>query len=285
MKGIIIKGIGGFYYVLSDGKTYECKARGKFRLDKLTPMVGDEVLFNFQERCGQIVDICPRKNYLIRPPVANVTKAFIIMCFKNPNLNLHLLNTYILMCNHNDIEPIVCFNKIDLIESLDEYEWVIDMLKKSDIKYLLVEGKNDKGLDEMRNTLSGNLSILCGVSGVGKSTIFNKITGEDFMDIGELSEKVSIGKNTTRHCQLAVSYGGYITDTPGFSSFATDFSKEEIKDAFLEFNQYENDCKFRGCYHHREPGCAVKKAVDEGKLSKERYDFYIMMIENSRKGK
>lgn len=285
MEGIIIKGIGGFYYILSGDKIYECKARGKFRLNKLTPMVGDEVSFNFEDKCGQIIDIHPRKNYLIRPPVANVTKAFIIISFKKPNLNLELLNTYILMCNYNDIEPIVCFNKIDLVNSLDEYEWVVNMLKKSSIKFLFIEGKNDKGLDEIKNMLSGNLSILCGVSGVGKSTIFNKITGGDFMDIGELSSKISRGKNTTRHCQLAVAYGGYITDTPGFSSFEVDFSKEEVRDAFLEFNQYKNDCRFRDCYHNREPGCAVKDAVDNGELSRERYDFYIKIMENSRKGK
>ncbi len=285
MEGIIIKGIGGFYYILSEDKIYECKARGKFRLDKLTPMVGDKVSFNFDGKIGQIIHIHARKNFLIRPPVSNVTKAFIITCFKNPNINLDLLNTYILMCSHYDIEPIVCFNKIDLIKNLDEYNWIFRMLNKANVKYLFLEGKNNKGIDEIKKILKDNLSILCGVSGVGKSTIFNKITGEEYMDIGDLSSKIERGKNTTRHCQLAVSHGGYITDTPGFSSLTLEFTKDEIRDAFNEFREYEYKCKFRGCFHNKEPKCAVKEAVENGELSKERYDFYINLIENLRGGK
>lgn len=285
MKGIIIKGIGGFYYILCEGNIYECKARGKFRIESLTPMVGDEVEFSFKEKIGTISHIYERKNYLIRPPVANVTQAFIIMCFKNPNLNVDLLNTYILICNHHGILPVVCFNKIDLIKSLDEYDDILNMLSKSSIKYLLIEGKSEKGLSDIKEMLKDNLSILCGVSGVGKSTIFNKITGRDFMDIGDLSVKINRGKNTTRHCQLETSHGGYIVDTPGFSSLEINFSKDEIRDGFYEFYKYQNNCKFRGCFHHKEPLCAVKEAVEKGELSKERYEFYINMLENINKKK
>ena len=283
MEGIIIKGIGGFYYVLCDEKIYECKARGKFRHVKLTPMVGDEVSFDLEEDTGQIINIHERKNFLIRPPVANVTKAFIVTSLINPNINIDLLNNYILICNHYDIEPIVCFNKMDLIENSDEYAFIAIMLNKSDIGYLFIEAKNDHGLDPMKNMLKDNLSILCGVSGTGKSTIFNKLTGDDFMDVGDLSEKITRGKNTTRHCQLASAYDGYIVDTPGFSSLSFDLSKMEIRDAFKEFKKYERNCKFRQCFHYKEPSCAVKKAVEDGELSKERYDFYVNKIENSRR--
>ncbi|AYF54760.1 ribosome small subunit-dependent GTPase A [Clostridium botulinum C] len=285
MKGIIVKGIGGFYYVKTDEGIYECKARGKFRKKGLTPMVGDRVIITTNnDSYGAIEEICERDNYLIRPQVSNISQAFIVFALKNPEINIELLNKFLLQCESKNIKAIVCFNKLDLCEDYKEHE-AVKMINESRYEYLFLKAKEDQGLDELKEKLQGNISVFCGPSGVGKSTILNKIVGKDIMETGLISERLKRGKHTTRHSELVEVNNGFVVDTPGFSTLDIKFdTKEELKDYFPEFHKYENQCKFNGCLHHKEPQCMVKEAVEENKINLKRYEFYTKTLEEIIKG-
>ncbi|WMJ82093.1 ribosome small subunit-dependent GTPase A [Clostridium sp. MB40-C1] len=279
MEGIIVKGIGGFYYVKVNNEIFECKARGKFRKDGLSPIVGDRVKITLDKGKGAIEKIYERKNELIRPLVANITQAFVVFALKNPDINLDLLNKFLLQCEIKDIKAVVCFNKIDLVEGYEEHE-VVKMIKKAGYEYIFLNAKNSVGLDELRCKLKENITVFCGPSGVGKSTILNNIVGKDVMQTGEISEKLKRGKHTTRHSELVEVCEGFVVDTPGFSSINLSIeSKEDLKSYFPEFWDYEHECKFNGCLHYKEPGCVVKKAVEEQKIDKNRYNFYTRTLE------
>lgn len=279
MEGIIVKGIGGFYYVKINNEIFECKARGKFRKDGLSPIVGDRVKITLDKGKGAIEKIYERKNELVRPLVSNITQAFVVFAMKNPDINLDLLNKFLLQCEIKDIKAVVCFNKIDLIDSYEEHE-AVKMIKKAGYEYIFLNAKNSIGLEEVRGKLKGNITVFCGPSGVGKSTILNNIVGKDVMQTGEISEKLKRGKHTTRHSELVEVCEGFVVDTPGFSSInLTIESKEDLKDYFPEFWDYEHQCKFNGCLHYKEPGCIVKRAVEEEKIDENRYNFYTRTLE------
>ncbi|MCY6959476.1 ribosome small subunit-dependent GTPase A [Clostridium brassicae] len=279
MEGIIVKGIGGFYYVKINNEIFECKARGKFRKDGLSPIVGDRVKITLDKGKGAIEKIYERKNELVRPLVSNITQAFVVFAMKNPDINLDLLNKFLLQCEIKDIKAVVCFNKIDLIDSYEEHE-AVKMIKKAGYEYIFLNAKNSIGLEEVRGKLKGNITVFCGPSGVGKSTILNNIVGKDVMQTGEISEKLKRGKHTTRHSELVEVCEGFVVDTPGFSSInLTIESKEDLKDYFPEFWDYEHQCKFNGCLHYKEPGCIVKRAVEEEKIDENRYKFYTRTLE------
>ncbi len=277
MKGTIIKGIGGFYYVKSEDSVIECKARGKFRHDVITPMVGDIVEITLNGGKGVIDRIYDRTSCLVRPFVANVTQAFIIFSLKNPDINLELLNKFLVTCEYNNLKVYVCFNKLDIAS--EEGNEAVEMVKKAGYEVIFLKAKEGIGLESIKDKLKNNISVFCGPSGVGKSTILNKIAGTEVMKTGDISERAGRGKHTTRHSELIEVCEGFVVDTPGFSSLDIDFiTKEYLKDCFPEFHKYAGQCKFTGCFHHKEPSCKVKEAVVNGDISETRYNFYVKLL-------
>lgn len=279
MIGRIIKGIGGFYYVKVEDEIIECKARGKFRHNELTPLVGDKVEISIKNNKGVIEKILPRSNELIRPNVANVTQAFVVFSIKSPDINMDLLNKFLVLCESKNLKITICINKKDLADEQDK-AFVESYFGNIGYEYYFIETKNNHGIDELKRHLANNVTVVCGPSGVGKSTLINKLCGNDVMATGQISEKNNRGKHTTRHSQLIDVEGGFIVDTPGFSSLdITIIKKDELQYCFPEFQDYNEGCKFKGCLHYKEPNCAVKNAVDKEIIHKDRYDSYIAMLE------
>lgn len=279
MEGIIIKGIGGFYYIKTDEGIIECKARGKFRYNSLKPMVGDRVTIKAENGKGVIEDIHERSSELIRPTVANVTQAFVVFAIKNPDINLDLLNRFLTLCEYNDIHAVVCLNKEDLCTE-EEKENLKELINDIGYEVLFINAKEGKGFDALKERLAHNITVLCGPSGAGKSTLLNSFIDREHMETGSVSEKIGRGKHTTRHSELIDVDNGYLVDTPGFTTLDVTFiDRDSLKYCFPEFNDYNNLCKFNGCNHYKEPKCAVKEAVEEGKINKLRYEFYIKTLE------
>lgn len=281
MEGVIVKGIGGLYYVDVDKEIYECKARGKFRHSGLTPMIGDYVVIEVEkDKTGVINEILPRHTELIRPVVANVTQAFVVFAFKEPDLNLELLYKFLVLCEYNDLKAVVCFNKMDL--AAEEHKEIGEVLKNVGYDVLYLEAKHGVGVQGLKEKIKDNISVFCGPSGVGKSTLLNSFMGREKMKTGEISEKAKRGKHTTRHSELIQVEEGFLVDTPGFSSLELDFiDKEDLQHCFPEFEQYRDQCKFNNCFHHKEPGCAVKAALELGEINENRYKFYVKTLEEA----
>lgn len=296
MQGKIIKGIAGFYYVHVAGSgVYECKAKGAFRKQKIKPLVGDNVeidVISQEEHTGNVIDILPRKNELIRPAVANVDQAVVIFAAAKPNPNFNLLDRFLIMMEYQHIPAVICFNKTDLIDEM-EMENLIRAYKTSGYRVLFTSAKEQDGVEKIRQILKGKTSTVAGPSGVGKSSLINLLAPQAEMETGAISEKIERGRHTTRHAQVIPvpmedgSEDTYIIDTPGFSSLSVEFyEKETLGTLFPEFQQYEPYCRFRGCSHISEPDCGVKEALEEGKISKIRYDDYVEIyqeVQNRRK--
>ncbi|MBR5509845.1 MAG: ribosome small subunit-dependent GTPase A [Lachnospiraceae bacterium] len=284
MRGRIIKGIAGFYYVHAEGfGTYECKAKGAFRNQKLKPLVGDMVeieILNEEEKTGNLVEILPRASELIRPAVANVDQALVIFAAAKPKPNLSLLDRFLIMMDRQGIETIICFNKTDEA-SEKEKERIQNVYVGCGCKVLFTCAKQGQGVDELRRLLLGHTTTVAGPSGVGKSTLINLLVPDADMETGRISEKIDRGKHTTRHSELfRMDTDSYIFDTPGFSSLElTDMKKEELRYSFPEFREYEGGCRFQGCLHQKEPGCGVKEAVEAGTVNKERYESYTILFQ------
>ena len=284
MQGKIIKGIAGFYYIYAeDGNVYECKAKGIFRKDNFKPLVGDNVeitVLNEEEKEGSVTSILPRRNSLIRPAVANVDQAFLIFAMENPKPNFLLLDRFLIMMKQQEIPAVICFNKKDVGEK-EEMEKLYEIYTGCGYRVVLSSTYEGEGMDEIREILKGKTTVVAGPSGVGKSSITNCMQGEVQMETGEISKKLKRGKHTTRHSQvIPVEKNTFLVDTPGFSSlYLTDMKEEELRDYFPEFAMYEPQCRFQGCMHIHEPGCAVKKALSEGKISQQRYDNYLALYE------
>lgn len=285
MQGTIIKGIAGFYYVRVEEEVFECKARGKFRKEGLIPLIGDKVCIEVDEdnqdnhyayKQGQIVDILPRQNKLIRPPVANVDQGLIVFAVTYPEIHLDLLDRFLIMVELEGIKPYILLNKIDGTKP-ETYNWIVEGYKKSGYDVLCVSAKQDIGLNEVRQVLKNKISFFAGPSGVGKSTLLNAIEPHLKLQTGDVSEKIKRGKHTTRHVELLpFSEGGYVLDTPGFTSLQfEEIPENDLKFYFPEFKRYEGQCKFSGCSHIHEPKCAVKEALERDELFKPRYDNYV----------
>jgi ribosome biogenesis GTPase len=278
MIGTIIKGIGGFYYVKVEEEVIECKARGKFRFDELTPLVGDKVEIAVKNNKGVIEKILPRSNELIRPNVANVTQAFVVFSIKNPDMNIDLLNRFLVLCESKDLEIIVFINKRDLAQEKDKI-FIEKYFGSIGYQYYFVGAKSGDGIEVLKKHLKNKVTVVCGPSGAGKSTLINRLCGTNVMETGEISEKNNRGKHTTRHSQLIEVEGGFIVDTPGFSSLeTTKIQKEDLQHCFPEFEDYKYSCKFKGCLHHKEPSCAVKDAVANNNIDEQRYQTYITIL-------
>lgn len=282
MRGKIIKGIGGFYYVhAEDGAVYECRARGIFRLDAVKPLVGDcaEItVMDAAEKVGNVTEILPRRSELIRPAVANVDQAMVVFSIVKPEPNLNLLDRFLIMMGNQGLPCVICFNKID-IAAKRERDALYDAYGSCGCKTLFVSVKDREGLEDVRKLLQGKTTVLAGPSGVGKSSLINYLYPEAAMEVGEISRKIDRGKHTTRHSELFVlDRESYIMDTPGFSSLQLfDMEKEELKAFYPEFGLYEGACRFRGCVHLNEPGCGVKEALAAGKISDARYHNYTVL--------
>ena len=284
MKGKIIKGIAGFYYVHVNGKgIYECKAKGIFRNRKIKPLVGDDVFLDSLDENGMkgnIIEILPRRNALIRPASANVDQAMIIFAAAQPAPNLGLLDRFLLMMERQELPTIICFNKQELISG-EELDRLCSIYRGSGCKVLTVSVKQQEGLDQIREILDGRTTVMAGPSGVGKSSLTNLLQAEVQMETGEISRKLKRGKHTTRHSQvIPVGENTFLMDTPGFSSlYLMDMEEQELKDYFPEFRKYDDQCRFQGCRHIHEPGCRVKEALEQGEISRIRYEDYLNLYE------
>ena len=290
MQGKIIKGIAGFYYVYGEDEVlYECKAKGIFRKDNQKPLVGDNVeitILDQQEQTGNLIRILPRKNSLIRPAVANVDQAFVIFALENPKPNFMLLDRFLIMMEQAEVPAVICFNKKDLA-SEEETRTLCETYRNCGYQVILSSALEKEGLDEIHEILKGKTTVVAGPSGVGKSSITNALQENVQMETGEISKKLKRGKHTTRHSQvIPVGHDTYLMDTPGFSSlYVNDFEKEELKYYFPEFSPYEGKCRFNGCDHIHEPGCAVKEAVESGAIHKIRYEDYTEMYRELKEKK
>ena len=294
MRGKILKGIAGFYYIETvEEKIYECKAKGIFRKDNIKPLVGDDAnidIIDEEKRLGNITEILPRKSQLLRPPVANVDQAVILFAIVKPNPSFNLLDRFLIMMRGQNLPVIICFNKQD-IATKEEQEELTKAYEKCGYKVLFISVKEEKGLDELKALLKGKTTTLAGPSGVGKSSLLNKLVPDADMQTGELSKKIERGKNTTRHSELFYvkelsdgnGFDTFVIDTPGFTSLELrDVTKENLMEYYPEFEEYEPHCRFGGCSHIAEPDCGVKKALEEGKISKVRYENYKVLYDELR---
>ena len=282
MTGKIIKGIGGFYYVVCEnGVTYECKAKGVFRNRKIKPLVGDNVeieILDAEKNLGNIEDILPRFNWLNRPAVANVDQTVIIFAVSAPAPNFNLLDRFLINMEQHEVPTIICFNKIDL-EGFRQSEDICRSYTKSGYEVLFISAESGYGINTLEAVIKGKTTVFAGPSGVGKSSTLNSLFPDANVQTGGLSEKIQRGKHTTRHSELMfVDDDTYIMDTPGFSSLYTEgIEAEDLKLYFPEIAAYTGTCKFNMCNHISEPGCLVKEAGGNGRISKMRYDDYVMI--------
>lgn len=279
MQGKIIKGIAGFYDVAAGNTIYRCRAKGIFRNQKVKPLVGDWVeieILDEKDREGNLTGILPRTNELIRPAVANVDQAIVVFAAKNPKPNYNLLDRFLMTMEKQGIPVIVCFNKKDLVKE-KELAQLESIYEQCGHQVIFISAREGNGIDEIRDLIRGKTTVLAGPSGVGKSSLMNQLNPDANMEVGAVSRKIQRGRHTTRHSELImIGEGTFVLDTPGFSSLFIDrFEEDEVKDYFQEFAPYAEQCRFQGCSHTHEPDCGVKKALEEGRISRIRYENYV----------
>lgn len=278
-QGLIVKGIGGFYYVEVADTIYECKARGIFRKDGITPFVGDHVRISIaSNNTCTIEEILPRRNSLVRPPVANIDQLFIVTSVCDPAPNPLIIDKTIAAAEDKEIEPIVLLSKTDL----QRCDWLQEVYRLAGIQVLQISSVTGEGAEEVKKMLSGKISAFTGNSGVGKSSLLNCLDEKFHLQTGETSKKLGRGRHTTRQVELLkLDCGGYVADTPGFSSIDVErydiIKKENLQFCFREFGPYLNKCKFPSCSHTCEKGCAVIEAVQNGKIHESRHESYVSM--------
>lgn len=279
IDGIIIKGIGGFYYVeAADGIIYECKARGVFRKEKITPLAGDKVEISVDENNKNSVDkIYERRNMFKRPPIANVDKLVIVSSVCDPRPNLLIIDRLSAVAVYKNVEPIIVFTKNDL-QSSDEY---IEIYKNAGFKTFAVSNETGEGIGEVKAVIENGVCVFTGNSGVGKSSLINRMYPDFALETGEISKKLGRGRHTTRHVELLKINNGYIADTPGFSSldFETNdlIKKDELAFCFPDFSDYIDSCKFSTCAHVNDKGCRLIEAVNNGDVMRSRHESYVTM--------
>ena len=273
MQGIIIKNISNDYVVKYEDKLITCKARGKFRKEKTTPLVGDTCTFDEQKK--YIIEILPRKTELVRPPVANIDQAFIITSVKEPEFSSNLLDKLLCIIEYNNITPIICFTKLDLLEESEKenIEKIIEYYKKIGYKTY----KNTE-IEKIKETFKDRITVFTGQSGAGKSTLLNKLNPELKLKTNEISIALGRGKHTTRHVELIEMYDGLVADTPGFSSLSfIDMKDADIRDNFIEFNEYRDKCEYKDCMHLSEEDCEIKRQLGK-EILESRYENYLKFL-------
>ncbi|XPV77558.1 MAG: ribosome small subunit-dependent GTPase A [Desulfovibrio sp.] len=279
MVGKIIKGIGGFYYVHVPGDgVYECRARGKFRKQKIKPLIGDIVelaILDEENKVGNVEKIKERQNHLTRPTVANLDQAIIVFAASHPTPHPKILDRFLAIVESKYIPAIICFNKVELVPE-EQLKPLIDIYEKIGYKVICTSVKENRGIDELKGLLYEKTSVFAGPSGVGKSSMLNLIQDKMVLETGEVSGKIGRGKHTTRHSELICFHDdSYVVDTPGFSSFnIEEIGADEIKHCFAEFETYEPYCMFGGCSHLNERDCGIKDAVENGDIAESRYRSY-----------
>ena len=285
MEGIILKGLSGFYYVDGgDGRLIACRGRGKFRHQKLTPLVGDRVVFTpLEGASGILEEILPRKNQFRRPAVANIDQLVVIASGAVPVTDPFLIDRVVSIAEGRECEPIICINKCDLDAAEELYRTYL----RAGFTTLRVSAETGEGIDRLAAVISGKVSAFTGNSGVGKSSILNALEPGFRLQVGEVSEKLGRGRHTTRHVELyRLSSGAIVADTPGFSSFDTEEMElrppEELQHTFREFAPYLDRCRFTGCAHIKEKGCAVLAAVKAGEISQSRHDSYVRLYQQAK---
>lgn len=280
MRGKIIKSIAGFYEVYTPYGIYRCKAKGVFRALKQKPLVGDDVTIdvtdeNSDPKEGNITSLLPRKNELVRPYVANVDQALLLFAITHPAPSYNMLDRFLITMARQNIPAVLCFNKQD-IATEQEISELRDTYEACGCSVLFISTFSEESLLPVRQILRGKTTVITGPSGAGKSSLINRICPDANMETGELSRKIARGKNTTRYVRLlAAGEDTYVVDTPGFTSLYLDFvTAEDLKAYYPEFDRYQDQCRFRGCVHINEPGCAVKQALQRGEISRIRYRNY-----------
>ena len=281
-NGKIIKGVGGSYDVYVTGRgVVSCSARGNLRYLRTKPLIGDDVALSVSEDgTGHILRIEKRRNELVRPAIANVDQALLVCAVRDPEFHPNLLDRFLILMERQNVPVLVCFNKTDLAED-GEIAKLTDMYRGCGAKLFVTQASEPATLAPLREALRGRTTVLAGPSGVGKSTIMNAMQPEANMEVGELSEKIRRGKQTTRHTQLFfVEENTYLCDTPGFSSlYLPEVKPEELAGYFPEFTEAARECRYPDCRHLKEPECAVKQAVEEGRIARERYDSYLLLYD------
>ena len=287
MQGKIVKGISGFYYVHVVGTgIYECKAKGAFRNQKIKPLVGDNVeiaVVDEEKRIGNVEEILPRTKELIRPAVSNIDMALVIFAAAKPDPNFNLLDRFLCMMEYQKVPVTICFNKSDLVDEAQRAA-LRAIYEPAGYPILFTSAKTGENIENLKALLKGKTTALAGPSGVGKSSLTNTLQDQVEMETGQISTKIERGKHTTRHSEIIpLGEGSYIMDTPGFSSMdVPGFEKEDIWTCYPEFLPHEPYCRFQGCSHINEPDCGIKEAVAEGKISKVRYDNYVLIYEEKK---
>lgn len=282
-----MKALSGFYYVESaDGAVTECRARGRFRKEGTTPLVGDEVTFSKEGKSGTVEEILPRKNSFIRPAIANLDLLVVFASCVIPVTEPFLIDRICAIAGNQNVPVVICVNKCDL----DHGDSLTEIYEKAGFRVIHTSAETGEGVDELRTLLSGKLSAFTGNSGVGKSSILNRLDAELHLQVGEVSEKLGRGRHTTRHVEVyRLPDGACVADTPGFSSFDTErmdlVLKEKLQFAFLDFAPFVGKCQFRDCAHLAEPGCAIRKALRDGEIQKSRYDSYVRLYERAKEYK
>lgn len=280
MQGRIIKLISNDYTVLTGQERYVCKSRGKFRNMNITPLVGDIVEFDADNK--YILEVCSRKNELVRPPVSNIDQAFVVTSAKDPDFSSNLLNKLLTVIEYNNIKPIICFTKLDLLsnEQLKSIEEIMNYYESIGYKVF-----RNTEVDEIRSSFKDKVSVFTGQSGAGKSTLLNSIDSNLNIQTAEISYALGRGKHTTRHVELIEISGGLVADTPGFSALHFEnMSAADIRDNFIEFNEYRELCEYKDCMHDKENKCEIKKQVEEGNILKSRYEDYLNFIHKNVRG-
>lgn len=290
MQGKIVKGISGFYYVhIAESGIYECKAKGVFRNQNIKPLVGDDVeiaILNEADKKGNIEGILPRKNELVRPAVANIDMALVIFSAAKPKPNFNLLDRFLVMMEYQNVPVTVCLNKADLVNEAALAE-IGHIYGGCGYRTVYTCAKDGTGIDGLLQLLRGKTAAVAGPSGVGKSSLINRLSPEAQMETGAISRKIERGRHTTRHSEiLPICEGTYIVDTPGFSTlYIPGMEKEELWRYYPEFAAYEPYCRFQGCSHISEPDCGVRNALEEGKISGVRYGNYKLLYEELKQRK
>lgn len=283
LEGIILKGIGGFYYVEAADEVYECKARGVFRKSGIKPLAGDRVEISVNDKAENTIDVIKeRSSLMLRPPVANIDRLFIVASAKEPSPVMLIIDRLTAIAVSRGIEPVIVFTKSDLAP-VDKY---VEIYRNAGIKAIAVSSVNGEGVEEVKVELKNHISAFCGNSGVGKSTLLNAINPSLGLKTAEISDKLGRGRHTTRQSELFKVEGGYVADTPGFSSLELEETEIILKDdlpyAFPEFEQYLGQCKFTTCLHVKDKGCRVIEAVESGDIPKSRHESYCAMMEQAK---